>query len=178
MTRPHIALIGMMGTGKSTVGGVLARRLHLPFWDIDAVVVERESRSIGEIFEEAGEAYFREQESAILREALDCSSSLVVALGGGSLLRPTNREMVASRAFVVWLDASSSTLVARLEGDVTRPLLKNASLPGRIETLLTEREEHYRRLANVVVPTDACVVEEVVESILAVLARSEGYVLQ
>jgi shikimate kinase len=178
MTRPHIALIGMMGTGKSTVGGVLAQRLHLPLWDNDAVVVEREGRSIGEIFEAVGEPYFREQESAILREALAHSPSLVIALGGGSLIRPANREVLMSRAFVVWLDASSATLLARLEGDVTRPLLKNTLLSDRIETLRREREEHYRQVADMVVPTDGCLVDEVVESILAALARSEGYVLQ
>lgn len=178
MTQPHIALIGMMGTGKSTVGRALAHRLGMPLWDNDAVVVEREGRSIGEIFEVAGEDYFRERESTILREGLEALPPTVIALGGGALQRPDNRDVIVSRAFVVWLDASTATLVERLEGDRLRPLLQVASLPERIEALRMERLTHYQQAADVVISTDGASVEEIVESITFAFLRSRGPVIR
>ncbi|TLS49977.1 shikimate kinase [Paenibacillus antri] len=156
-------MIGFMGTGKSTVGSALAERLGWRFVDTDATVVEREGRSIPQLFEEEGEAYFRDAESAVLKSVLT-GSRQVVSTGGGAVLRQANRETMLEGGFVVALTAPPDVLLARLRGDANRPLLAGDK-EERVHRLLEERKNAYD-FAHLVVDTSRSNVRETVESII------------
>ncbi|MDP6213767.1 MAG: shikimate kinase, partial [Acidimicrobiales bacterium] len=102
---PHLALVGLMGAGKSEVGSAVARRRSLRHLDLDVLVTGREGRSVGVLFEEQGESGFRDCEQAALAEVLSLAQPVVLSTGGGVLERPANRELLSERATVVWLRA-------------------------------------------------------------------------
>jgi shikimate kinase len=156
-------MIGFMGTGKSTVGSALAERLGWRFVDTDAAVVEREGRTIPELFEEKGEAYFREAETSVLAGVL-AGSRQVVSTGGGAALRQENREAMLGGGFVVALTAPPEVLLARLRGDANRPLLAGDK-EERVHRLLAERKNAYD-FAHLVIDTSRSNVRETVESII------------
>ncbi len=118
----HVLLTGMMGSGKSTVGPKLAEALHRPFYDLDEEIVSTVTLSIPEIFERYGEARFREWESGKLSQILSQSTSVVIALGGGSLGQEKVLSLIQDYC-VIWLDCSTETLWQRV-GDSTRPLVQ------------------------------------------------------
>ncbi len=159
----NIVMIGFMGTGKSTVGSALAERLGWRFVDTDAAVVEREGRTIPELFEEKGEAYFREAETSVLAGVL-AGSRQVVSTGGGAALRQENREAMLGGGFVVALTAPPEVLLARLRGDANRPLLAGDK-EERVHRLLAERKNAYD-FAHLVIDTSRSNVRETVESII------------
>jgi shikimate kinase/3-dehydroquinate synthase len=137
-----VFLYGPSGTGKTSLGGVLAERLNLPFIDLDQEIVREAGLSITEIFAQRGEAGFRQVEKAILSQVLKRQRQ-VVALGGGALLDPENRQCVEAKGKVVCLTASLDQLVQRLKVEPeTRPLLAGEA-PIRLKKLLTERGDHY-----------------------------------
>jgi shikimate kinase/3-dehydroquinate synthase len=149
----HLALVGLMGAGKSTVGRLLARRLDLPFVDVDAVIVERGGRSVAEIFEAEGEAGFRQRERAALEEVL-AGPDAVVACGGGAVLDPGNRAALQRAATVVWLDALPEVLAARVGADPDRPLLGDRPVEA-LRRLAAARAEAYAAVADATVRADA-----------------------
>ncbi len=159
----NIVMIGFMGTGKSTVGSALADRLGWRFVDTDAAIVEREGRTIPELFEEKGEAYFRDAETATLADVL-AGSRQVVSTGGGAVLRPANRDAMLAGGFVVALTAPTDVLLARLRGDANRPLLAGDK-EERVHRLLAERKNAYD-FAHLVIDTSRSNVRETVESIM------------
>ena len=144
MERGHVYLIGMPGSGKSSVGRLLARRLAMPFVDLDSEIERDAGRSIQEIFRELGEAGFRERErSAVERVAAGPPS--VVACGGGAVLRQDNRELIRSTGRVVWLQSTPDRLWQRIKRGATRPLVKG---PVDLHRLERERSAVYRELAE------------------------------
>jgi shikimate kinase len=147
-----IALVGLPGSGKSTVGRQLARRLQLPFFDSDHVIEERLGYSIREAFERDGEAYFRDLEEAVLNELSQIPSS-VVSTGGGAVLRPATRQRLRDRGQVVYLNSSPDELFRRLRHDVNRPLLQVADPLTRLRDLYTTRDPLYRETAHFVIET-------------------------
>jgi shikimate kinase len=165
----RIYLIGYRGTGKTTVGPVLAARLGWSFVDADVLLEERAGRSIREIFASEGEAGFRDREEANLRE-LATRDRHVIATGGGIILRPSNRELLKATGFVAWLTASPEAIWSRMQGDPTtaarRPSLAQGGL-AEVRELLTQREPHYREAANVAVPTEGVSPEAAADAILA-----------
>ncbi len=166
----HIVLVGMMGTGKTAVGQALARRLGRPFIDTDRLVEAREGRSVAELFQERGEAYFRDTECAAIREATDASPS-VIATGGGALLRQENREALRKRSLIIWLKADLPDLARRVaRGGAKRPMLKGAGSEERLRQLLKEREPVYAE-ADWSMDTTGKSVTDVVQ---AILHRIEG----
>jgi shikimate kinase len=143
-----IALVGLSGVGKSSVGRLLAARLGWPLLDTDALIANTAGRSIAQIFAEGGEAHFRDLEAAALQSAL-ARAPCVVATGAGIVLRPANRALLRERAFVAWLDAPTATLVARLLAhDETRPLLEGDEPAVRLEALRAARAALYAEVAH------------------------------
>jgi shikimate kinase len=119
----HLILIGLMGCGKSTVGRLLAQELGMPFADLDEVIEERQGCTVREIFRNSGEEAFREMEAEMLRELLS-ASPMVLATGGGAVLRKENREQMKKSGLVIHLHAEPEELVSRLRSESDkRPLL-------------------------------------------------------
>lgn len=137
----NVYLVGMMGSGKTTVGRILARELKYHFFDTDWVISQAANQSIADIFATEGEEVFRELETKVLGE-LSAYKNLTVATGGGIILRLTNWSYL-HQGIVVWLDVPVDKLSDRLRLDTTRPLLGDGDLKFKLETLLKERERFY-----------------------------------
>ncbi len=143
-----IALVGLSGVGKSSVGQLLAARLGWPLLDTDALIAETVGRTVAQIFADSGEPRFRDLESAALQRAFSIAPC-VVSTGGGIVLRPDNRALLRSLAFVVWLDAPTETLVARLHAhDEARPLIGGADPVARLDALRAARAGLYAEVAH------------------------------
>ncbi len=147
-----ISLIGLPGSGKSTVGRQLARRLQLSFLDSDHVIEERIGCSIRDYFEREGEASFRDVEASVI-DALTLQTSGVLSTGGGSVLRPENRQRLQERGYVVYLRSSPEELIRRLRNDTNRPLLQVGDPLERLRDLYTQRDPLYREIADFVIDT-------------------------
>ncbi|MEO8118498.1 MAG: shikimate kinase [Rhodoferax sp.] len=147
-----IALIGLPGSGKSTVGRQLARRLQLPFFDSDHVIEQQLGCSIREYFEREGEDRFRDVEEAVI-DQLAQNPKCVLSTGGGVVLRPANRQHLHERGQVVYLNSSPDELFRRLRHDVNRPLLQVADPLGRLRDLHKLRDPLYRETAHFIIET-------------------------
>ena len=156
-----VVLVGLPGTGKSKVGRLLAERLGVDHIDTDALVVEREGRSIADIFATDGEAAFRVMETEAVAEAL--THEAVVSLGGGAAATPAVRNLLSGRT-VVYIDAPHDELVRRTASKNHRPLLAQDP-SGTLARLRTEREPHYRAVATIVVESGPGPVDDVVTAI-------------
>ncbi len=139
----HLYLIGNMGSGKTTIGKQVAESLHLPFYDMDALIEQASGLTIPEIFAQGGEAQFRELESALLRAIIQNPAG-VVATGGGVVLSETNRALMRQSGWVVYLKASPRTLWQRLQHAQNRPLLKTPNPYETLETIVRTREPLYQ----------------------------------
>ena len=160
--RPLIYLLGFMGVGKSTVGLLLAQQLGWRFIDLDATIEAEQGATVREIFERAGEPYFRRIERAALIEASQ-SAPAVIALGGGTFVQPANFEFIRSTGGItVWLDCSLEELRRRCEGKNDRPLFRD---PVSFAGLFEQRLPYYR-LANYRISTEGREPQEVVRQIL------------
>lgn len=157
-------LVGPMGAGKSTVGRQLARTLELSFLDSDRVIEERTGASVSLIFEIEGEEGFRDREAQVIDE-LTRMQNLVLATGGGAVLRECNRRRLRERGFVIYLRAPLSLLVERTSRDRSRPLLATADPQERLRELLQEREPLYREVADLIIDTGNRTVRQVVSMI-------------
>ncbi len=147
-----IALIGLPGSGKSTVGRQLARRLQLRFSDSDHVIEQQLGCSIREYFEREGEDRFRDVEEAVI-DRLTQNPKCVLSTGGGVVLRPANRQHLHERGRVVYLNSSPDELFRRLRHDVNRPLLQVADPLGRLRDLHALRDPLYRETAHFIIET-------------------------
>jgi shikimate kinase len=172
-TRGPLCLVGMMGAGKTTVGKRLARRLGWSFVDADRELEARLGVPVQTIFELEGEAGFRRREAALVEE-LTHREHTVLATGGGAVLDPANRAVMAARGRVVYLRASVGDLWHRLRRDTVRPLLRAPDPRARIEQLVAERDPLYREIAHLVIDTGRQPVEQVVEAIVLRLGGSVG----
>ena len=147
-----ISLIGLPGSGKSTVGRQLARRLQLPFYDSDHVIEERLGCPIRVAFERDGEPAFRDLEEAVLDELTQIPRA-VVSTGGGAVIRPVTRQRLRERGQVVYLNSTPDEIFRRLRHDVNRPLLQVADPLGRLRDLYAQRDPLYRETARFVIET-------------------------
>jgi shikimate kinase len=147
-----ITLVGMPGSGKSTVGRHLARRLGLPFTDSDEVIEQRIGCTIREFFEREGEPRFRAIEHQVL-EDLTRDGTRVLATGGGSVLREDNRAVLKRTGTVVYLRTAPEDLFRRLRQDLQRPLLQVADPLAKLRELYEQRDPLYREVADFVIET-------------------------
>ena len=163
----HVVLVGMMGTGKTTVGRAVARQLGRPFLDSDLQVEARTRRSVREIFETEGEAVFRRLESEALADAVNLPEPVVIAAAGGVVLDLDNRALLRKAGTVVWLRARPETLVRRVRPGDHRPLLADDPL-GVLTLLADQREDLYREVTDVVVDVDGRDRDDVIAEIVKV----------
>lgn len=147
-----IALIGLPGSGKTTVGKQLARRLGVPFVDSDQVIEQRIGCSIPEFFAREGEDRFRDLEQQVI-DQLTVQNRGVLSTGGGAVLRSANRQHLHGRGRVVYLKSSPAELFRRLKNDKTRPLLQVADPLAKLKALYAERDPLYRETAHFVLET-------------------------
>ena len=166
MQSNKIFLIGPMGTGKTTIGRQLARKLKLAFYDSDRVIEEKTGADIPLIFEKEGEAGFRKREQAVIDE-LTQMDNVVLATGGGAILLADNRRFLHARGTVIYLKSSLQTLVERTRKDRNRPLLHADESPEVIlRRLLEEREPLYLETADIVVETANNSIHSVIHAII------------
>ncbi|HEU0265304.1 MAG TPA: shikimate kinase [Geobacterales bacterium] len=160
----NIILTGFMGSGKSTVGRLLAERLSWSFVDLDAEIVAQAGMSVSDIFAKLGEPHFRQIERQILQRVLleECQ---VVATGGGVVLQEDNRRLLRQRGLVINFTASVESILQRVATDHSRPLLSTDRSPERIKQMIAEREPCYAE-CDLRIATDGREVGDIVEEIL------------
>jgi shikimate kinase len=156
--------VGLPGSGKSTVGRQLARRLGLGFTDSDHVIEQRLGCSIRSFFEREGEAAFRDVEQDVIAEL--CAGDGVIATGGGAVLRPANREHLRAAGHVVYLRSTPEDVFRRVRHDKGRPLLQVADPLNKLRELYAERDPLYRETAHFVIDTGRPSVPTLVNMIL------------
>ncbi|WP_339315654.1 shikimate kinase [Paenibacillus sp. FSL R10-2734] len=161
--RKNIILVGMMATGKSTVGAILAEELGYELVDLDQVIIETEGRSIAEIFAEDGEQYFRSVETAVLKRMLESENKLI-STGGGAVLAPGNTVLMLSKGHVVALTATEEEIIARVSGDQNRPLLAG-NAREQVRHIMEDRQDAYL-FAHYTVDTTGLTAAEVSQHIL------------
>lgn len=165
----NIVLIGYRGTGKSTIGKVLAARLGRQLVSTDKEIVNRTGRSIPDIVAEHGWDYFRDLESEVCRE-LAGRDNLVIDTGGGAILRQHNVDVLKQNGKLFWLTASVDTIAKRIGKDNQRPSLTGTkSFVEEIEEVLRERTPKYQAAADHIVSTDGRRIDELAEILLALL---------
>jgi shikimate kinase len=149
----NVVLIGPMGAGKTTIGRMLADHLGYGFCDTDELIEERTGANIAWIFDVEGEHGFRDRESAMIRE-LTSRRRMVIATGGGAVLREENRRVLASIGLVVYLQTSVDQQLRRTRRDRKRPLLRTQDRASVLTDMLALRDPLYREIADLVVRTD------------------------
>jgi shikimate kinase len=163
----HIVLVGLMGTGKTTAGTLLAQRLGRPFVDSDAEVEARTGRTVREIFETDGEAAYRPLETEALLDALASPVPSVIAAAGGVVLSEINRKALREQAgLVVWLRADPRLLAGRVGHHDHRPLL-DGDPAGTLARMAAQRTELYAEVADVVVDVDNATPEAILEAVVS-----------
>jgi shikimate kinase len=170
-----VALVGMMGAGKTSVGKRLAARLNLPFKDADHEIEAAADLTVAEIFEKFGEPHFRDGERKVIARLLD-EAPHILATGGGAYMDASTRAAMKEKALTIWLKAPVEMLLARVSKRATRPLLNNADPKGTLERLLAQREPVYAEADYVLESADGPH-EKTVEHVLDIL-KARGVLLQ
>ena len=165
MSHRNIILVGPMGSGKSTIGNIIARRLNREFQDSDHHNERRTGVDIARIFDIEGEQGFRDRETSALQELLSANNR-VIATGGGSVIRSENQQLLKQQGYVVFLDTSLNQQMQRLRRDKKRPLLQTDDPRARLESLLEARRPIYLDLADLVIKTDKRVARRLATDII------------
>lgn len=167
-----IALIGFMGCGKSSVASLLAQELGCFYFDLDDTIEMEEGRSISDIFQEDGEGAFRAMEleylDRIISDYMDFPTTMILSLGGGTILQPQCAQLIKENATCIYLKASVKQLVENLNivGTDNRPLLKEAeNLEEKVSQMLAQREECYTKNADIILDIDGLSPQEIAERI-------------
>lgn len=163
-----IALVGLPGSGKSSIGKNLAKRAHVLWVDTDSEVERKSGGLVQAIFDIEGEAFFRDLESTVLTESLDGGNS-IVSTGGGMVIRQANRALLLEKAAVVYLHAKPEQLYKRLYRDTKRPLLQVDDPLKRLHELYYQRDPYYREVARYTVEIGTPSVSQLVTQIMGLL---------
>lgn len=167
----RISLTGMMGSGKTSIGKLLAKKINLPFYDSDEDIEDKLSLKISEIFETYGESWFREQEEKICIDILK-KEKFVLALGGGAITNAKIRDSIAKNSLLIYLKTDENILFDRLKNDKSRPLLKGTNLKKQINSILEDREKLYSK-SNIIIENNVNDIEAVVEEIISLIKKSK-----
>ncbi len=167
----NIVLIGPMGSGKTTIGRLLAARLRLPFVDSDTRITEVTGVDIPTIFAIEGENGFREREHRTLRDIASEPAGKILATGGGAILDPRNRALLRTMGEVIYLDVGVDEQLRRLRHDRHRPLLQVENLPGRLQDLASQRVPFYLETAHFRIVGDRLRSDQVLRRILRYLQQ-------
>lgn len=162
----NIVLIGFMGTGKTTVATAVANRLKMKYVSTDDLIEKKEKRTINEIFTDSGEDYFRDVETAVIRD-VSCRDGLVIDTGGGAVLREGNIELLKSGGVVICLAADENTVMERTKKYKHRPLLNVEDPQRKIRDLLAKRAPLYAR-ADHMVDTGNLTIRQAVERVVEI----------
>ena len=171
VTRENIVLVGFMGSGKSAVGRLVAKRLRFQFVDTDQLIIKSAGRPVAGIFAEHGEEYFRGLETAAL-ESLGPSRRCVIATGGGVVVKERNRAILKELGFVVWLTASEDVIFDRVSRNDKRPLLQTENPRKTIAELLAARRPLYEGVAELVLDTTAFTHAAAADAVIAGARRA------
>lgn len=172
-TDRHLVLIGIMGSGKTAIGEHLAQRLGRVFVDTDAVIERESDLTVAQLFAQRGESTFRQIEGRVMGGALRQEEPAVIATGGGAVLDPGSRALMADHGIVVWLDPPVDRVAARLEGDRSRPLLDGEPIGRRLAQIRADRAPLYADVAHTRVAIDA-EVDEVADAVAAAIETLEA----
>jgi len=173
--KTNIALIGFMGTGKTAVGQLLARKTRLTFIEMDSLIASKAGKPISQIFEDDGEVQFRELEIEVAKR-VSMEQNAVIACGGGVVLNWINIERLRQNSVIVLLTASPAETLKRVSKEVgQRPLLKGVEQMARIRELLKSRQPFYSRAADLAINTSRHGVESVANEIIARLREDENF---
>jgi shikimate kinase len=169
----NLFLIGPMGAGKSTIGKQLAKDLKLEFYDADQEIEERTGADIAWIFDVEGEDGFRKREAQVIDE-LSQMQGIVLATGGGAILNPDNRNRLAARGTVVYLQTTVEQQIRRTVSarDKRRPLIQ-VEPENSLKDIMDEREPLYREIADMVIATDGRTVRSVAQEVVKLLERDQ-----
>lgn len=171
----NLILIGMMGSGKSTIGKqlieILQNSKNYKFADTDKLIEQKCNKTISDIFSELGEKKFRTYENQILNQLLeDNISNSIISTGGGIILKPENKEILRALGLVIWLHASTETILSRIKDDDSRPLLSNPndedSKQNKIEEILDSRFLKYKEAADLIIDVNDKTTNEICKEIL------------
>ena len=163
----NLVLIGFMGSGKTSVGKALAKKLNMECIDTDKFIEENAGMTINEIFAEKGEDYFRSLETAVLSELSKNCFGKIICCGGGTPLREENVEVLHTMGTIVYLKVSPETVIERLKDDDTRPLLKRPDKEAAVKELLDSRKAKYYKAADMNIVTDGKTAEAIADEIIA-----------
>jgi len=162
----RVFLIGPMGAGKTTIGRLLAQQLKLDFADTDREIEDRTGADIPWIFDVEGEEGFRNREIQVVDEMTELPN-ILLATGGGVVLKNENRRVLAARGYVIYLYASIEEQVKRTARDTRRPLLQDGDSETILRELMAERDPLYREIADYVIDTDGCSPKSVAQKLVA-----------
>lgn len=173
--KSNIALVGFMGTGKTDVGRLLARKLDKDFVELDELIEQKAGKTIPEIFQQDGEIAFRELEIEATREAA-AQKNAVIACGGGVILNQINVDRLREQGVIVYLTASPEAILQRTSSDTDeRPLLVAEDRTSRVEKLLNFRRPFYEHAADITVDTSELDVAGVAGQIISELSEHESH---
>lgn len=162
-----IVLIGMMGSGKTTIGKLLGEKLTLRSIDIDVIIEQNERRTVSEIFQNEGEKYFRNIERETIKKNFT-NKDLIISLGGGAFEDQLTQELLLKNSTVIYLKTSPNVILERIKNNTNRPLLKNQMTVEKIQSIILQRQKNYE-LANITILTDNKNTDRIVEEILGVI---------
>ena len=165
----RISLTGMMGSGKTSIGKILAKKISLPFYDSDNDIEDKLNIKISEIFEKYGESWFREQEEKICNDILK-KEEFVLALGGGAITNKLIRDHIEKNTLLIYLKTNENILFERLKNDKSRPLFKGSNLKKKISSILKDREKIYSE-SDITIENNVNDIEAVVEEIISLIKK-------
>ena len=164
--KDNIALTGFMGSGKTTVGEILANKLGWKFFDLDRIIELSENRKISDIFNQDGEAYFREIESSIIKKTISNNKNCIFACGGGAVLKGENMSIIGKKCHIIYLMISPREAAKRLKYSIDRPLLPDKDKEKEISGLLGNRLVLYEKYAEITIDNNSLSSEEAADHII------------